>query len=123
MSYYAKVLNGKVVNVISAEEDFFKTFVDSSPGNWIKTSYNTRGGIHYGQDGQPDGGIPLRANFAGIGYNYDQTNDVFYAQQPFPSWILNTATWLWESPVPYPTDKTEICYWDETIKNWVEIVK
>jgi hypothetical protein len=123
MSYYAKVLNGKVVNVISAEEDFFKTFVDSSPGNWIKTSYNTRGGIHYGQDGQPDGGIPLRANFAGIGYNYDQTNDVFYAQQPFPSWILNTATWLWESPVPYQTDKTEICYWDETIKNWVEIVK
>jgi hypothetical protein len=78
MGHYAKVLNGKVISVIVAEKEFFDTFVDSSPGEWIQTSYNTRGNVHYGPDGQPDGGVPLRANYAGIGYIYDSENDVFY---------------------------------------------
>ena len=79
MSHYAKVNNGIVVSVIVAEADFFTNghFVDTSPGTWIQTSYNTRGGVHYGQDGQPDGGVALRGNYAGIGYIYDATNDVF----------------------------------------------
>ena len=67
MSHYAKVVDGKVTQVIVAEADFFETFVDSSPGEWIQTSYNTRGGVHYGPDGTPDGGVALRANYAGIG--------------------------------------------------------
>jgi len=122
MANYAKVLNGKVVQVIVAEPEFFDTFIDSSPGEWIKTSYNTRGGVHYEPNSDtPDNGIALRGNFAGIGYVYDRQNDVFYAPQPFPSWTLNTSTWTWESPIPYPTDKTEICVWDETVKNWVTI--
>ena len=98
MGHYAKVLDGKVTQVIVAEPDFFTTFVDSSPGQWVQTSYNTRGGIHYGQDDQPDSGIALRANYAGIGYTYDATNDVFYAPQPGPEWVLDKSTWTWSKP-------------------------
>lgn len=112
MSHFAKVCDGKVIQVIVAEKEFFDTFVDSSPGTWIQTSYNTHGNQH------PEG-RPLRGNYAGIGYIYDSTNDVFYAPQPYPSWILNNNTWLWESPVPYPTDG-KVYIWDETITNWVE---
>lgn len=112
MSHFAKVCDGKVIQVIVAEKEFFDTFVDSSPGTWIQTSYNTHGNQH------PEG-RPLRGNYAGLGYTYDSTNDVFYAPQPYPSWILNNNTWLWESPIPYPTDG-KVYIWDETITNWVE---
>ena len=82
MSHFAKVLDGKVVQVIVAEPDFFDTFMDTSPGRWIQTSYNTRGNVHYGQDGQPDGGIALRGNFAGLGSTYDEIHDVFIPPKP-----------------------------------------
>ena len=113
MSHYAKVLNGQVVQVIVAEADFFTTFVDSSPGQWIQTSYNTHGNQH-------PNGTPLRGNYAGIGYTYDSANDVFYASQPYPSWTLNQSTWSWESPVPMPTDE-KLYKWDETVLNWVVV--
>jgi hypothetical protein len=114
MSHFAKVCDGKVIQVIVAEKEFFDTFVDSSPGTWLQTSYNTHGNQH------PEG-RPLRGNYAGIGYTYDATNDVFYAPQPFPSWILNNATWLWEAPVAMPTDGKKY-EWDEATTNWVEKV-
>jgi hypothetical protein len=117
MSHFAKICDGKVINVIVAEPEFFTTFIDSSPGQWIQTSYNTRGGVHYGEDGQPDGGAALRGNYAGIGYTYDYQNDVFYAPQPYPSWSLNTDTWLWEAPTPYPTDDAAYV-WNESEQNW-----
>ena len=82
-----------------AEPEFFDKFVDSSPGTWIQTSYNTRGGIHYGQDGQPDGGVALRGNYAGIGFSYDPVNDVFIAPKPSDTAVLNETTWLWEDTV------------------------
>ena len=113
MSHFAKVCDGKVTQVIVAEQEFFNTFIDSSPGTWIQTSYNTLGNQH------PEG-RPLRGNYAGIGYNYDATNDVFYAPQPFPSWILNNTTWLWESPVAMPTDGKQY-KWNESITNWEEV--
>lgn len=115
MGHFAKVNNGKVIQVIVAEPDFFNNFVDSSPGTWIQTSYNTKGNVHYGQDGNPDGGVALRGNYAGIGYTYDQTNDVFYAPQPYPSWILNKNTWTWEAPVPMPEGTYK---WNEQTKSW-----
>ena len=99
MSHFAKVLDGKVVQVIVAEPEFFNTFVDSSPGQWIQTSYNTRGGVHYGPDGNPDGGVALRGNYAGIGFTYDASNDVFYPPQTYPSWVLNQQTWQWDAPI------------------------
>jgi hypothetical protein len=119
MSHYAKVLNGKVIQVIIAEPEFFNTFTDTSPGQWIQTSYNTRGGIHYGQDGNPDGGTALRGNYASIDYIYDLTHDVFYAPKPYPSWALNQSTWLWESPIPYPNDGKSY-KWDEGTISWIE---
>jgi hypothetical protein len=115
MSHFAKVLNGKVTQVIVAENNFFDTFVDSSPGEWIQTSYNTQGNVH------KLGGTPLRGNYAGIGYTYDRTNDVFYAPQPFPSWTLNQSTWLWEAPTPKP--ETGIYYWDEPTISWKELAE
>ena len=125
MSYFAKVLNGKVIDVISADISFFDTFVDTTPGAWLQTSYNTRGGVHYGQDGQPDGGIALRANYAGVGYTYDSVNDVFYAPRPLDmngssclSWTIGAPTWLWTPPIPYP--KGNIPYvWDEATQSWI----
>jgi len=120
MSHYAKVVDGKVVSVIVAEEDFFKTFVDTSPGQWIQTSYNTRGNVHYGADGKPDGGVALRGNYAGIGYTYDAVKDVFVAPQPFPSWTLN-ANHLWEAPVAMPTDGKPYV-WNEATKAWDAVV-
>ena len=114
MSHFAKVVNGKVTQVIVAEPEFFDTFVDSSPGTWLQTSYNTYGNQH------PEG-RPLRGNYAGIGFTYDATNDVFYAPQPFQSWILNTSTWIWESPVPYPQDDKKYV-WNESVVNWIEQV-
>jgi hypothetical protein len=120
MSHFAKVLDGKVIHVIVAEPEFFQTFVDSSPGTWLQTSYNTRGGVHYGANGQPDGGVALRGNYAGLGYTYDGSHDVFYAPQPFPSWTLSQTTWLWDAPVPYPTDG-KMYQWDEATKAWVVV--
>jgi hypothetical protein len=113
MGHFAKVLNGKVVQVIVAEPDFFDVFVDSSPGTWLQTSYNTFGNQH-----KLDG-TPLRGNYACIGYVYDSINDVFYEPQPYPSWTLNESTWLWEAPTPRPDDDKKYV-WDETTKNWVE---
>lgn len=117
MSHFAKVLNGNVIQVIVAEQDFFDTFVDSSPGEWIQTSYNTRGNIHYGEDGNPDEGIALRGNYAGIGYTYDRNNDVFIPPKFYDSWTLNQSTWLWEPPIPYPDDGKNY-NWNETNKTW-----
>lgn len=112
MAHFAKVLDGKVIKVIVAEQEYFDTFMDDSPGTWLQTSYNTRGNQH------PEG-RPLRGNYAGIGYTYDFINDVFYPPAPYPSWVLNTSTWLWEAPVPYPQDNKQY-FWDEHIVNWKE---
>jgi hypothetical protein len=114
MGHFAKVIDGKVTQVIVAEPEFFDTFVDSSPGTWLQTSYNTFGNKHL------KGGTPLRGNYAGVGYIYDADKDVFYAPQPFPSWTLN-ADYLWEAPVAMPDDG-KLYAWDEPTKSWVENV-
>jgi hypothetical protein len=129
MSYYAQCFptananssTFTVAQVLSADE----SFVLALPGLWKQTSYNTYGNVHYApsppaEPRTPDGGTPLRANYAGIGYTYDSYHDVFYAHSPYPSWILNTSTWLWEAPVPYPTDGGEYA-WDEATLSWVLI--
>lgn len=124
MAHFAKVVDGKVTQVIVAEPEFFNTFVDSSPGEWIQTSYNTRGGVHY----DPNSGNPsadqtkaLRKNYAGIGYSYDRTRDAFIPPQPFASWSLNEQSCLWEAPVAYPTDGKRYT-WDEATTSWKEVV-
>lgn len=121
MSHYAKVVNGKVIDVIVADESFFNIFIDTSPGTWLQTSYNTRGGVHYAPNSDtPDGGVALRGNYAGIGFVYDSTNDVFYPPQPYPSWTISAPNWTWTPPIPYPTDGKNY-KWDEPTKTWIEI--
>jgi len=114
MGHFAKVVDGKVTQVIVAEPEFFDTFVDSTPGTWLQTSYNTIGGIH------TQGKEPLRGNYAGIGYIYDSVNDVFYAPQPYASWTISAPTWTWEAPVAMPTDG-KIYNWDEATTSWIEL--
>jgi len=83
-------------------------------GTWKKTSYNTQANSHN------VGGTPLRGNYAGIGYTYDPTNDVFYPAQPYPSWTISAASnWAWTAPVAMPTDG-KMYIWDETTKAWNE---
>ena len=112
MAHYAKVKDGIVIQVVVAEADYFETFVDDSPGEWVQTSYNTYGGSHSG------GGTPLRKNFAGIGFNYDGTG--FYEPQPYPSWTLNKTSYLWEAPKAQPDDN-KVYTWDEENTQWVEV--
>jgi hypothetical protein len=114
MAHFAKVVDGVVTQVIVAEPEFFQTFVDSSPGEWIQTSYNTHGGEH------KLGGTPLRKNYAGIGFTYDRVKDAFIPPKPFASWALNEDTCLWDAPVAMPDDG-KIYVWDETTTNWVEL--
>ena len=115
MGHFAKVLDGKVIQVIVAEPDFFNTFVDTSAGTWLQTSYNTVGNQHL------LGGTPLRGNYAGLGYTYDHANDVFYAPQPFASWTLDQTDWTWKAPIEMPTDGKQY-KWDEPTTSWVEVV-
>ena len=115
MSHFAKVVDGKVSQVIVAEKEFFDTFVDSFPGEWIQTSYNTRGGVH------ATGGTPLRKNYAGIGFTYDHTKDAFIPPQPYASWVLDESTCLWNAPVAMPQDGKQYS-WDETTTAWVEVL-
>jgi hypothetical protein len=116
MAHFAKIENDLVTLVIVAEQDF----VNGLDGEWVQTSYNTHGGQH------TQGGTPLRGNFAGIGYTYDRTNDVFYCPSPFASWVLSTTTWTWGAPVAMPDDAgtgtpPKRYAWDETNTQWVAI--
>ena len=85
-----------------------------------RTSYNTRGGVHYDPDtNKPsaDQSKAFRKNYAGIGYTYDEARDAFIPPQPFPSWTLNESTCLWEAPVPYPDDN-QMYLWNEETQQW-----
>ena len=83
-------------------------------GTWVKTSYNTQGGVH------TLGGTPFRKNYAGIGYKYDSTRDAFIPPKPFASWNLNEDTCLWEAPVVYPADGG-MYTWNEDNQSWDEV--
>ena len=121
MAHYAKVLDGKVMNVIVSEQDFIDTFVDDSPGEWIQTSYNTYGGKHYTEGVlSEDQSKALRKNFASINGNYDKEADAFYAPQPHASWTLNKTTYEWEAPSAYPSDGKDYM-WNESNKSWDEV--
>ena len=123
MAHFAKVNNGIVEQVIVAEPEFFDTFVDSSPGQWIQTSYNTHGGVHYNPEtGEPseDQSKALRKNYAGLGYSYDAAKDAFIPPKPYASWVLNEDTCLWEAPVAYPTDG-ERYEWNEETTSWEQM--
>lgn len=113
--------NDIVVDVIRAEQEFIDSGAVGDPSKWIQTSYNTRGGIHYGPDGKPDGGIALRANYATVGCTYDRANDVFYELKPEenPSFIISGApAWVWTFPIPRPNDGLQY-HWNEETRSWM----
>jgi len=131
MSHYAKVENGVVIRVIVAEPEFFDSFVDTSPGKWIKTSYNIRGGVYYDPaTNQPaidqslinEDEARQRKNYAGKGFTYDRERDAFIPPKPYESWILNEDTCLWEAPVAYPND-SKLYTWDEDSGSWLEVTE
>ena len=110
MSHFAKVENGLVTQVVVAEQEFIDT--GALGHGWVQTSYNTIGGVH------TQGGTPLRGNYAGVGFTYDATNDVFYAPQPFDNWVMNSS-WLWVPPIAMPVD--EYFYtWNQETTAWVQ---
>ena len=87
---------------------------DSFGGTWLRTSYNTSGGVH------SLGGTPFRKNYAGKGYTYDQTKDAFISPKPYPSWVLNGDTCQWNAPTARPDDGKEYS-WNENTKAWDEV--
>ena len=109
MAHFAKVINGIVVDVNVAEQEW----VNAQPDKWawVQTSYNTYGGVHQ------LGGEPLRKNYAGIGFRYDSERDAFIPPQPYASWKLNEDTCLWDAPIPYPTDGKQYI-WNEHQQEW-----
>ena len=115
MAHFAKVENGIVTTVIVAEQDFIDEHCE---GTWVQTSYNTFSGVHYGQDGNPDGGTALRKNYAGIGFTYDAGRDAFYEAKPYPSWTLNEDSSIWEPPTAIPDDD-KLYRWNEDTTSWV----
>ena len=116
MSHFAEINSDNIVQrVIVADQEF----VDGQDGEWVQTSYNTRGGKHYDVDGNEDSITPLRKNYAGVGYIYDLDRDAFYSPEPYPSWTLNEASCQWEAPTPMPTDD-KMYRWDEPTLAWVE---
>lgn len=110
MAHFAKVEDGIVTQIIVAEEDVIDSGLFGE--GWVQTSYNTIGGQH------PEG-RPLRKNFAGIGFIYDEVRDAFIPPRTFPSWTLNEDSCLWEPPIPYPEDGA-LYAWDEENTSWVE---
>jgi hypothetical protein len=113
MSHFAKVIDGIVTEVLVIEQDVIDTGLFGDPTLWVQTSYNTYGGQH------PEG-RPLRKNYAGIGYTYDPVRDAFISPSPFPSWLLNEDTCLWDAPTPYPNDGKPYA-WDEDTLSWIEV--
>ena len=95
-------------------DEGYKWLIDNLGGRWIKTSYNTFNGVH------KLGGIPLRQNYAGIGFKYLKDFDVFIPPQPYPSWKLNYQTFTWEAPIPQPESIAGYdLIWSEINKEWV----
>ena len=125
MGHYAKVVGDTVVQVIVAKQDFIDTLPDKSA--WVKTSYNTTGGVHYTEDENgvrsksTDQSKALRKNYAGVGMKYDKVRDAFIAPQPYPSWTLDESTCLWKPPVEEPNDRC-MYNWNETHKRWDKVL-
>ena len=121
MGHFAKVIDGIVETVLVADQNFIDSGAVGDANNWVQTSYNTRGGVHYAPNSnEPDGGIALRKNYAGIGYTYDKVRDAFIAQKPYSSWLLDEDTCQWVPPVADPMDGKGPYKWDEDVENWVK---
>jgi hypothetical protein len=123
MAYYAHLDDNDIVlNIIVSDKEHIESGEFGDPKYLIETDINTHGNVHYGDDNQPDGGTPLRGNYASIGGKYDRNNDVFYTLQPYASWIIDPTTWQWTAPVPKPPrSETTVNVWNETTHKWDQV--
>lgn len=124
MAHFAEIDENNIVTrvlvVADAQAERGQEFLTNDlglGGTWIQTSYNTVGGQH------TNGGTPLRKNFAGIGFTYDSAKDAFIPPKPFPSWLLNEASCLWEAPTPMPVVEGKFYTWDEDTTSWKEVTE
>lgn len=124
MAYYAFLDENNIVTEVITGRDETDTSEDwelwysNFRGQPCKrTSYNSRGGVHYDSEGKPDGKPAFRKNYAGIGFIYDITIDAFIPPKTYPSWLLDTQSCLWVPPIPYPTDG-KMYFWNETTQSW-----
>jgi hypothetical protein len=127
MAHFALLDENNIVTFVTVgrdEDDGKEAELSARTGQVYKqTSYNTRGGVYYTpntNEPDPDQSKAFRKNYAGLGYTYDEIIDGFIPPKPYPSWLLNTNTGLWDPPVPYPTDGKRY-EWDEATESWVEI--
>jgi hypothetical protein len=102
MAHFAQIFEGKVKNVIVAEQDVIDSGAFGDPASWKQTSYNGN----------------IRRRFAGIGYEYNEDLDAFIPPKPFPSWILDTENAIYVAPLPRPIENHWI--WHEDTLSWVE---
>ena len=112
MAHFAKIgMNGKVIQVLTMDNEEMK----DDQGNeieakgqewlerhnnwpaqmWIQTSYNTSGNKHNSGDDSK----AFRGNYAGIGYEWDEDNNIFWPKKPYASWVKDTTTASWISPI------------------------
>ena len=120
MSHFAQIdKNDIVTNIIVCEQSDIDSGHFGDPSTWIETDPRTIFNVHYGEDMKPDGGTPLRANYACIGEKYDRVNDVFYPSRPMhKSWTISGPDWMWKAPKPMPTDGKRYT-WNEAQLNWI----
>jgi hypothetical protein len=118
MAHFARLTKNNIVDFVTVgrdEDNGKEAELSARTGDVYKqTSYNTSGGVHL------LGGTPFRKNYAGIGYTYDEQRDAFISPKPFPSWVLDEDTCLWNAPTPMPTDG-KFYAWDETTQTWIEV--
>jgi len=124
MAHFAKLDENNIVVYVTVgrdEDDGQEDVLSARTGDVYKqTSYNTFAGVH------KLGGTPLRKNYAGIGYTYDEARDAFIPPKLYASWLLNETTCQWDAPIDYPTDG-KVYFWDEeahqadNLTGWVEL--
>lgn len=121
MAHYAYLDENNIVTQVIVGKDEGEDGVDwEQYYGAVRTSYNTHGGQH------ANGGTPFRYNYAGVGFTFSDAPEwaaqggAFISPQPFPSWVLNPDTALWDAPVPMPTEGGP-WVWDEDSLSWVEV--
>ena len=129
MAHYAFINDNNIVTevIVGINEDNIETLPEGF-ADWEawygdfrgqtckRTSYNTIANTHSGD------GTPFRGNYAGIGYTYDATNDVFIAPKPYSKWVLNESTWTWEAPVAMPDDGNQYI-WNDNTGAWEQVAE
>jgi hypothetical protein len=127
MAHFAQINDQYIVQqVLVITQDEINTGIWGDPTSWIQTSYNTRGGVYY----TPDTDIPdsdqskaFRKNYAGIGFTWSPngpSGEGFIPPSPYPSWVMNTTSYLWEAPIPMP-NSPPFYQWDEATVSWIEV--